>query len=179
MRIKGLLIGNYLIFLGFLALFVAFQSSVWFQVLGSLPAPQMWIPVFVFWCIYREPHESVIMTYALTALVSTQTSLTFAIFLSINVCIFASVWLIKQRFYWSGSGFYILMSGLSTLIFFILHLLFSLLLEDNPLTRPDWFSWALSPLLTMFFALIFYHVFFLFDRITAKEVPRETSGGGF
>lgn len=179
MRAKGLLIGNYLLFMGFLALFVAFQNSVWFQVLGSLPAPQMWIPVLVFWCIYREPHESVIMTYLLTAMISTQTSLTFAMFLSINICIFASVWLIKQRFYWSGSGFYLLMSGVSTLLFFMLHTLFSLLLESNPLRQPEWFSWILSPLLTMFFALTFYYVFFLFDRITSKQIPREASGGGF
>lgn len=177
MKENSFLLGNYLLFLITGALVVAFQKSAWFQVFGALPSPQLWIPVLVFWFLYREPHESVIMTYLLTAMVSTQTSLGFTHFLTVNVFLFALVWLLKQRFYWSGSGFYTIICGGVTFGFFLCHWILSLLIENNPLSFPNLFSWILSPFLTMFFALIFYYGFSLLDMLTHKELPREASGG--
>ena len=140
MKESGLLVANYALYLCVTALMVAFQKSAWFQILGTLPPPQLWIPVLAFWFLYREPHESVIMTYLVTAMISSQTSLGFSHFLAINIFLFAIVWLIKQRFYWSGSSFYILISGSITFGFFLCQWLLSLLIEENALSYPNIFS---------------------------------------
>jgi len=175
---KWWIVSNYILFIGFAAIVVAFQKSAWFQILGSLPLPQLWVPVLVFWCLYREPHESVIMTYLLTAIISTQTSLPFSTFLTINVVIFAGIWIIKRRLYWSSSGFYTVVCGGATLSVFLIDTVLSLFFEDNSIRTPEWFSWLLSPLLTMLFSLIFYQIFTFFDSLTKKEIPREASHGG-
>lgn len=172
-----LLLLNYALFLVGAAIVVAVQQTTWGQILGGFPMPQMWIPVLVYWCVYREPHESAIMTYILTAMVSTQTSLPLTLFLTLNVSVFAILWLFKQRFFWSGPSFYTLMVGSACFLFFTLHWALSLMIEVNPVTDPDIFSWILSPLLTMLFSLIFYPIFQILDRWTHKHLPREASGG--
>jgi len=177
MREKSLVVSNYVGYLLGTALMVAFQCAMWFQFLGTFPSPQLWIPSMVFWFLYRDPLEGMIMMYLLCGLLSTQTSLPFSSFLIICSALFIIVLLIKQRFYWSGGSFYTVLCGAFCFSFFLFEYIGSHLFEPNPIAMPSLWSWFVSPILTMIFALPLYFLFHSFDRFSHKEQPREATGG--
>ena len=177
MKGKISVLGNYLFFIAFTALVVAFQCSMWFQFLGNFPAPQLWIPTLIFWFLYRDPVEGMFMTYLICGLLTTQTSLPISQFLIICLLLFGFVYLIKQRIYWSGGSFYTILCGACCFLFFVFELALSYMMEANPITRPQIFAWLTSPILTMIFALPLYFLFHFIDRFSKKEQPREATGG--
>jgi hypothetical protein len=177
MRDNALIAGNYIAFLLITAVLVAFQCALWFQFLGSFPPPQMWIPTLVFWFLYREPIEGVIMAYLLSGLLATQTSLPFSSFLTLNLLLFAVAFLLKARFYWAGASFYTSLCGACTFLFLAFEFLLAAVMDQGPVAFPELLAWLISPLLTMAFALPLYYLFHALDKVCHKAQPREVTGG--
>lgn len=173
MNEKTLLTANYTLFIGFALLATAIQCSAWPQFLGTFPAPQLWITVLVYWLLYRDPFEGMIMTYLVTALASTQSALPFSLFISVVLILYGLVFLVKQRIYWAGSGFFVMMTGVCAVAFHLVHLALSHAVETSPILSPEIYYWIISSLLTMLFSLALYHLFYFFDVITKKERPTE------
>jgi hypothetical protein len=168
MRDNALIAGNYIAFLLITAVLVAFQCALWFQFLGSFPPPQMWIPTLVFWFLYREPIEGVIMAYLLSGLLATQTSLPFSSFLTLNLLLFAVAFLLKARFYWAGASFYTSLCGACTFLFLAFEFLLAAVMDQGPVAFPELLAWLISPLLTMAFALPLYYLFHALDKVCHK-----------
>ena len=123
-------LSNYSIFVLVLLIVCALQSSLWLNFFGWFPAPQLWLTVLVFWVLYRELWESVLMVYILSIISSGFTALPFAHLLSINLLTAMGLFFVKKRLYWAGPIFYMLASGISVVFFSF----FSYLNAPAPLT---------------------------------------------
>lgn len=156
---------------------VSLQTSLWMQVLGDFPAPQFWLPALVYWSLYRKPYESVAMVYLTTILAGSLTVLPYSLLLLTLILIYLSLFFLKERIYWSGSTFYMLACGFSTLLFPIAHLVISWVLEPNPIHDPEPFHWIISVLMTMLISLPLYRVFTLIDRLIKRSEGPETREG--
>ncbi|MCB0366874.1 MAG: hypothetical protein H6624_00675 [Bdellovibrionaceae bacterium] len=178
MRELGFFLGNYLLFLAITALLAGLECSLWLQLFGDFPGPNLWVPTLVFWSLYRRAEEGVPMIYLLTLLLGSLTATSGGIFLLVNVTLFAVMFVLKQRIYTSGATNFMLICGAASFSVPLLHTLFSWGYEDNPLTNPAWFHWALEPLLTMLAALPLLQIFYLFDHLTHKERPKEMEALG-
>lgn len=113
------------------------------------------------------------MIYLLTLLLASLTATSGGIVLLINMTLFAVLYLLKLRIYTSGATNFMLICGAVSFSVPIMHTLYSWGYEDNPITNPAWFHWVLEPLLTMLAALPLLQIFYLFDRMTHKERPKE------
>lgn len=173
MRAQGLLLGNYVLFLTLTLALTSLQCSLWFQVFGGFPAPQAWVPALVYWYLYRDLKESIVMGYLVTIVASTLTALPFGLFLLINMCLLIGVVSFKRRIFWPGSTFFALVCGGCTLLFPILHFLTSWIFEKVPITDVRVFEWILGSLITMLSSFPLYRLFSLIDRISQKQLPRE------
>lgn len=178
MREISFFLGNYFFFLATTALLASMECSLWLQVFGDSPGPNLWVPTLVFWSLYRRAEEGVIMIYILTLLLAALSAINGSLFLLINMSIYAVLVLLKQRIYTSGALYFMLLCGTVSFAFPLLHTLFSWSFENNPVTNPAWFHWALEPLLTMLIALPLYALFRLFDRLTHKQLPKEMEALG-
>lgn len=168
---------NYLIFLVAAILLTALQSSLWLQLFGWFPAPQIWLAILTFWVLYRELWESVAMMYILATVVSAFTAMPFAHLLVINLLTCLTLAFTKKRVYWAGSTFYMLASGASVLCLFVFTFLISWRYDKNPIRDVSLFSWLISVLLTMLVSLPLHSIFGWFDRFTNKEHPTEAGTG--
>jgi hypothetical protein len=177
LREIGLRVSNYLIFIIFLCLLAAMQSSLWFHIFGTSPAPYFWLLVVCYWTLYRSLTEGVIMTYIATlAMVSMSgipLSMAFVVHLSVYGCIF----LMRDRVLWSGINSYILACGIAALVLPVFVILWSFFLEERSAHEFYFFDWAIRAPLTALFSIPFYYLFTWFDKITQKEAPKDAEAG--
>ncbi len=167
-----------------LALFVvvalllgATQSSLWFQTLGSFPAPQLWLLVIVYLCIQRVPLQGILMMYLMSIIFSGFTAVPFGLLLLLNLLLWLGLSMFKARIFWPGPTFYALMCAATAFVMPILHISLTWLIEKTPVTRISFFALLVSPLLTFLLAFPLYEVMAWIDRITNKELPAESGGG--
>ena len=69
-----------------------------------------------------------------------------------------------------------IIAGLFTFLFPLVHLAVSWSLEDNPIHQFEFFEWLIRPLLTALFALPVYYLFRWADHFTHKDLPKEVMG---
>jgi len=168
---------NYLIFLVALVLLAAWQSSLWLQLFGWFPAPQIWMSILVFWVLYRELWESVLMMYFLSVVLSAFTALSFPHFLAINLLTCLALVFAKRRVYWSGATFFMLANGAGVVFFIFFSFLISWRYDRNPIKDFSVFGWLVTFLLTMLVSLPLHFIFSWFDRLTHKDHPTEAGTG--
>jgi hypothetical protein len=168
---------NYLLFVVAAMVFSGFQSALWLQLFGWFPAPQLWLTILVFWVLYRELWESVLMMYLLAVVVSAFTAKPFAHLLVINLLICLTLVFIKRRVYWSGATFFMLASGAATVALFFSGHLVSWRYDRNPATEFAPLRWLFTILVTMLLSLPLHRILSWFDRWTEKEHPT-TAGTG-
>lgn len=167
---------NLLVFCVAQIILVSLQTSLWMQILGSFPAPQLWLPGFIYWSLYRRPPESIAMLYLTVFMAGSLTALPYSLLLLILVFIYVGVYFLKERIYWSGSTFYMLACGFAVLLFPFSHFVLSWILEANPIHDPELFNWIISILLTMLLSLPLYHLFTFIDHLIRPVDGRKREG---
>lgn len=170
-------LANYLVFLVAAILFTALQSSLWLQLFGWFPSPQIWLCILTFWVLYRNLWEATLMCYILAIAGTGFTSLPPSHLLIVNLLTALSLAYLKRRVYWAGSTFYMLATGGAV----VCHLLFSIVVswkyDANPIRDISIFDWVLTILMTMLLSLPLHRIFGWFDHLTNKEHPTEAGTG--
>ena len=87
---------NYFIYAVAVLLLSALQTSLWLQLFGWFPPPQIWLTTLVFWVLYRALWEGVIMVYILTIVVSPFTAQPLSHLLLVTMLTFAALFFSKR-----------------------------------------------------------------------------------
>lgn len=174
MRENGLLFKNYSYFLVYLLLFTGFQSTLWPLKILQIPPPQFWVPVLVYWSIYRHLHECMIMTYVLTYLIAPFTAMPISLLLLINVTMAFILYLIKSHFYQPGVVYFVFSNSLTAFMFPFFHTIYSFSFEPTPISSLLFFDRLLQILLTALASYPLYQFFIWIDNKTNKKRPTET-----
>lgn len=175
MREFALLASNYTIFVVITTLLASLQTSLWLQIFGYFPAPYFWLTVLNYWIMFRRPLKAVIMTYLVAYVLVAMTGMPLNMLFAVLIANFGIQYFLKDRVLWAGPTQFMLACGTSALLLPITALVFSLLLETNPINDFHFFNWLMRGLLTALFALPVFHVFALIDRFTRQEAPKDTS----
>lgn len=174
MKDQKKLIKNFALFLITLLLLTTLETSLWLQIFGSFPSPSFWIPVLVYWSIYRSHKQGLIMSYLMAFVISPLTALPLGMFLLINLVLFEFAYFARSRFYQPGVIYYTLVCGLITFLLPIVLFLLSWLIEKKPLMDLQFFALFLKPLLTMLVCIPLSFLFMFFDEKTDVSLPTET-----
>lgn len=173
MKRRGLIFINYLMFLGLTLFLATLQSSLWPQLFSYFPAPQFWLITLAYWVMGRYLIEGLIMTYLLSLLVGALTAMPVNLVLAVNIILFCGGILLKQRIFWIGSTYLMILSGLGALLFPIIHLIISWSFEANPIRSPEILDWFFICLFCTFLSPPLFFVFKTIDKLTSKELPSE------
>jgi hypothetical protein len=170
---------NYLTYFILVLLLTSLQSSLWFQVFGSIPSPQIATIIIVYWAIYRNFIEGIIFCYLIAISTVALSAVSLNIYLLLCVSLFLTAKLIKQRVYWLGATYLMLTTFIVSTSLPFFHFFYSLAFEKNPMTDLEFLDSVLSSLLTALFALPFFFFFQKLDQVTKKELPADVGASSY
>lgn len=151
----------------------AMQTSLWFLVFGRFPAPMLWLVVLVYCAVTRPLWEATMMTYLLCFANASFTAFPFEALLVFSLVLMLALILIRERVYWGGPTFFMLMVGLATLAAPAMFWLTSRYFDKNPVFIPEIFDWVIAALLTVLAALPIYRLYAWFDRVALLDAGSE------
>ncbi len=149
------------------------QTSFWYLLLGSFPPPLLWLVVLVYISVTRTLGEATFMTYLLALVNTSFTAFPFEAMLVYCLGLMIMLILIRERVYWGGPTFFMLMVGAASLSAPILFWIASRIFEKNPVGIPAVFDWLISALLTVLFSLPLYRLYQAFDAVAAQDAGAE------
>jgi hypothetical protein len=176
MKKYALLITNAGLFILSALLLAAGQTSFWLQLFGSFPAPALWMPVLVYLALFRSTITLVVLSHLLSIGLASATTMPEPLLMISCLAVGLSVQTFKTRIYWSATTYFMMISGIATLVFHIFYFISTWLLDSHPITSPSFSAWIIQALLTPLFAPLFFPFFRWIDAITEHTEPPEISG---
>lgn len=150
-----------------------FQCAFWYLLFGSFPPPLLWLVALVYMSVTRTLWEATLMTYLLTFVNASFTAFPFEAMLIYSLALMFMLMLIRERVFWGGPTFFMLMVGVASLTAPILFWLTSRWFDKNPVFIPQVFDWLISGLLTVLFSLPVYRLFQLLDIVAMQDAGSE------
>jgi hypothetical protein len=153
--------------------FSAVQTSLWFLIFGRFPAPMFWLVVLVYISVTRPLWEATLFTYLLTFAIAPFTASPFEAILVFSLGLMLLIMLVRERVFWGGPTYFMLMVGGTTLAAPILYWMTSRWIDKKPLYFPDIFEWLIAGCLTTLFSLPIYRLYQWYDQIASQDAGRE------
>lgn len=175
MKERLLLLGNILLFVTAALVLATIQTSLWFQIFGYFPGPALWIPCLIYVALYRSTLETVIFAYFVGFALSSMSAMPEGMLMLVCLALALTAQMFKQRIFWPGSSYLMMVCGLAALIFHVYHWLGTFILGEHPMTSPAIMDWLIEALLTPLAAPPLFPVFQWFDRITQRESSTDVS----
>jgi hypothetical protein len=154
-------------------LLTAAQTGLWYLVLGRFPAPMFWLVILVYVSVTRPLWEATLMTYLLTLVNAGFTAFPFEAMLIYSLMLMLLIFMIRERMYWGGPTFFMLMVGAASLSAPILFWMTSRWFDRNPIFIPDIFDWLIAALLTAIASLPLYRLYAWYDRLALLDAGSE------
>jgi len=151
----------------------ALQTTLWFSVLGTFPAPLFWLVLLVYISVTRPLWEATLMTYLICLANTGFTVLPFEELLVFGLIIMVLLMFIRERVFWGGTTYFMLMVGLASVTAPILFWIVSRWFDGNPIFIPNIFDWLISILLTLLASHPLYSIYQWIDRVAALDAGTE------
>lgn len=169
MREQNLVIFHFLCLLAFAIFLSAFQTSIWPEIAGSLPSPVFWLPLLIYYALYRRPLEGILFLYISAAFLCSFSSLTYGQFLLIMLLEYFLIRFIKSRIFWSGISYFALVSIGSVFFLQLIHLAAVSFFEDAPPPNLSWQHFLIEPLWAALLSRSYFRFFEVVDHWFDRE----------
>lgn len=161
-------------------LICAFETSLWPTLFGSFPMPHIWLTLIVFIIINWPLYQGIFFVYFLGFILIFYTHAPLMmIWITLNL-VYITIWTLKNRVNSSTILSFATLSAISSVLFSILYILISSVLETKP-TRGFWLHRVTECGLVFLFSVPIYFIGnFLEYFFSAKESwnnPKATSAG--
>lgn len=177
MKIPWYWILSILLMLGTAMVLGGAETGLWFLLFGSFPAPMLWLIVLVYTVVTRPLWEATLMTYLLCFVNSAFTIFPFEALLVYSLILMGSLILVRERVFWGGPTYFMLLVGLASVAAPILFWFTSRWFDKNPVYIPEIFDWSISALLTMLCSLPIYRIYQWFDKVALLDAGSESRVG--
>lgn len=175
MKIRWNTLLNFLTLLAILICVAGFQTTLWFQIFGNVPAPLLWLNLVVYVILYRRPGPAILMIYAIGFILLAFTAMPLKMMWISLLILFTLVYGIKRRVFWTGSGYYTIMCTFSAVAYHLIFFLGSQVLERNPASF-EIVDRLVQIVLTPSFAFPMYWALSKIDRVTQDDLLHEPGG---
>lgn len=153
----------------------AFQTVFWFQLLGHLAPPLLWLSVINYVILARKAPQSLFFVYLLAMAASTLSATGIGLLLTVIFCYYWMVVLVKNNFYIESTSYFVLINFGGAVAFHVLYFLASNLVEDNP-TKILFLDRMTQIMLTPIFSIPMYFLLKKWEKFTkAPEIYMDTA----
>ena len=153
----------------------SFQTVFWFQVLGHLSPPLLWLSIINYVILARKAPSSLFWVYLLIAVANFYSATSLGLFWLVIFLYYWAVVLVKKNFYMESTSYFVLINFGGAFLFHILFWLASYLIETNP-TQILPLDRMSQNLLTPLFSIPMYYLLKKWERFTkAPEIYMDTA----
>lgn len=149
------------------------QTTFWFQIFGSLPAPLLWLNLVLYLILYRKPMEGILTIYLFGLFLRPFTAMPIGVLWLNLLVVFALMSFVKKRVFWPSSRYFVTASLGVAITYHLSYLLISRWFEINSAT-VSFFHRFFEVVFTTVTAAPLYFVLSWVDRVTHKETLPES-----
>lgn len=150
---------NQLIFVAFfflsLILLCGAQTTLWYQVFGTLTAPLLWMYLIINTILYYNRTTSLFLVYGSSFIIAAFTAVPIKILLITMLILWAIVTFVKNRIFWEGPWYFTLAVLGATFTFEVSYIVSISVLETKSFSIYVW-QRLLQILFTTLFAPLFF-----------------------
>lgn len=107
------------------------QTTVWFQIFGSITAPLLWLVVFTYVALYREGFAAAFQLMVMALMLAAFSGISVKTFYLGLLIYFIVIYFVKSRVFWSGSGYFLMMVTLGAFTYHVIFYILSYIVEKN------------------------------------------------
>jgi hypothetical protein len=163
---------NLLLIILLTLVFSGFQTTFWYQLFGSVPAPLLWLNLVLYMILYRRPIEGILTIYLVAAFLRPFTAMPLGVLWLNLLVVFALLGFVKKRVFWPGSRYFFVASIGITLAYHISYFVISHWFEINP-APVSFFNRFFEIVFTALTAVPVYTACSWLDQVTDKEALPE------
>lgn len=166
---------NLLLFICFSLLASGFQTTFWYQLFGSIPAPQVWLIIILYLALFRKTLTSISIIYLIALFLNPLTGMPLGyVWLTLGLLFMAANYA-KKRVFWPGSRYFLIASFLFSLSYQIIYFSISRWMDTNP-APVHFFPRLFDILLTTSVAVPIFLFLTWVDKITDQDTLPESTG---
>ena len=149
-----------------------FQTTFWFQIFGSLPAPLLWLNLVLYLILYRKSLEGILTIYGIGVLLHPYTAMPLGyLWLSLLIA-FVVMTFVKKRVFWTGSRYFFMASIGIGFTYHITYFFISRGFDTNP-AALNFFHRSFEIVFTALASIPTYALLAWIDQVTHKEILPE------
>ncbi|WP_413290904.1 hypothetical protein [Bdellovibrio sp. HCB337] len=175
MKIRWSKILNFILLLFVLVVVSGFQSTFWYQLFGTVPAPMLWLCLVVYISLYRKLYSALFMIYIMSLAIMGFTIIPMKMLLMSLLLVYLILYSIRSRVFWEGPAYYTIMCCVASFSYHIIYFFSSLLVERNP-APIDFLDRFIQLALTPMFCVPMYWILVKIDKMTLDELSTESRG---
>jgi hypothetical protein len=157
-------------------IFSSLQTTLWYQVLGQIPAPQLWLSWLIFLALYRPYFEALFVSYVfgliMTAFSSSPLSLVWPTFL----ILVSTVSFARNKVFWPGLRYFMIATLIASISWHVVVFSLSHFIEKTP-APPMFIFRLLEVLMTFLSSPLVYIVMKKLESFRPSDVTRSSLAG--
>jgi hypothetical protein len=166
---------NFFLLLLALVVLAGFQSTFWYQLFGTVPAPMLWLCLIVYVALYRKLYSALFIIYTMSLALMGFTVMPMKMLLMCLLLVYLILYSIRSRVFWEGPAYYTIMCCVASLSYHVIYFFSSLVIERNSAPIEFW-DRIIQLGLTPAVCLPMFWVLMKIDKLTLDEMTPESRG---
>lgn len=175
MKIRWSKLLNFLMMLLFIIILSGFQSTFWYQLFGTVPAPMLWMCLIVYIALYRKLYPAIFTIYLMALALTGFTVMPMKMLLVCLLLVYLILYSIRSRVFWEGPAYYTIMCTLACFSYHVIYFTASWLLERNP-APISFIDRTIQVALTPAFGFPMFWILNKIDKFTRDDLTLESGG---
>jgi hypothetical protein len=166
---------NFMIMLLLLVILSGFQSTFWYQLFGTVPAPMLWLCLIVYIVLYRKLYPGLFTVYVMAMALTGFTVMPIKMLLVCLLLVYLILYSIRSRVFWEGPAYYTIMCTLACFSYHLIYFVTSWILERNP-APASFVDRFIQLALTPAFGIPMFWLLTKIDKLTRDDLSLESGG---
>jgi hypothetical protein len=156
------------------AYLTSIQTSLWYHFFGSFAGPMLWLLIIVYLNIYKKPLEAILLSYFIGVQIYYFGWIPLGFLFSLILILFSLTWLVKERIFWPGPGYFMYASAASVVAYHIIYVVCSWMFESIHVKEFNLVDRIAQCLITPLFAIPVFYILKYLERWTDQTPLIET-----
>lgn len=164
------------IHLAVVLVFSSLQTTLWYQILGQIPAPQLWLSWLIFLALYRPYFEALFISYAFGLIMTAYSSSSLALVLPTFLILVSTVSFARNKVFWPGLRYFMIATLMASVSWHAIILVLSQVIEKTPAPTMLIFR-MLEVMMTFLSSPIIYFIMKKLEQFRPSDVSRSSLAG--